>query len=59
MTLKKNWVEAVDNFPYISGAIDEEAAAVLMGRLALFMIDDRRLPDRWLDISLINLVKVH
>ena len=60
-TLARKWADAVTNLPHIAAGFDEEAAAVLMARLAAFRADSDEGPDvlRWLDQMLIRLVSVN
>ncbi|KAI9564043.1 hypothetical protein GHT06_007781 [Daphnia sinensis] len=56
-TIARNWADAVTNLPNITAGFDQEAAAVLMARLAAFRADSDEGPDvlRWLDRMLIRL----
>ena len=57
-TIARNWADAVTSLPHITAGFDQEAAAVLMARLAAFRADSDEGPDvlRWLDRMLIRLV---
>lgn len=59
-TIARNWADAVTNLPHITAGFDQEAAAVLMARLAAFRADSDEGPDvlRWLDRMLIRLVSL-
>lgn len=56
-TLARNWADASTNIQHISAGFDQEAAAVLMARLAVFRAETDDGPDvlRWLDRMLIRL----
>lgn len=56
-TIARNWADATTNIHHISAGFDEEAAAVLMARLACFRAegDDGSDVLRWLDRMLIRL----
>ena len=58
-TLARNWADASTNLHHISAGFDQEAAAVLMARLAAFRAETDEGPDvlRWLDRMLIRLVR--
>jgi len=53
-----SWVDASVNIPHIAAGFDQEAAAVLMARVAVFRAETDDGPDvlRWLDRMLIRLV---
>ena len=55
-TLGRRWVEATS--PELSGSFDQEAAAVLMARIAAMKSENDDGPDvlRWLDRMLIRVV---
>ncbi len=57
-TIARNWADAAANLSHITAGFDQEAAAVLMARLAAFRADSDEGPDvlRWLDRMLIRLV---
>ncbi|GIY89428.1 protein transport protein Sec23A [Caerostris extrusa] len=56
-TIARNWADASSNIHHISAGFDQEAAAVLMARLACFRAegDDGADVLRWLDRTLIRL----
>jgi protein transport protein SEC23 len=56
-TVARNWVDATVNVQHIAAGFDQEAAAVLMARLAVFRAETDDGPDvlRWLDRMLIRL----
>ncbi|KAG1685289.1 Protein transport protein Sec23A [Nymphon striatum] len=56
-TTARNWVDATSNIQHITASFDQEAAAVLMGRMAVFRAEGDEGPDvlRWLDRMLIRL----
>ena len=56
-----SWVDASINIPHIAAGFDQEAAAVLMSRIAIFRAETDDGPDvlRWLDRMLIRLVGCH
>jgi protein transport protein SEC23 len=58
-TIARNWADAAANLSHITAGFDQEAAAVLMARLAAFRADSDEGPDvlRWLDRMLIRLVR--
>lgn len=59
-TTCRNWADLATQQPNIAYGFDQEAAAVLMARLASFRAsNENELPDtmRWLDRSLIRLVR--
>ena len=53
-----SWVDASVNIQHIAAGFDQEAAAVLMARVAVFRAETDDGPDvlRWLDRMLIRLV---
>jgi len=53
-----SWVDASVNIQHIGAGFDQEAAAVLMARIAVFRAETDDGPDvlRWLDRMLIRLV---
>lgn len=57
-TVCRNWTDATTNIHHISAGFDQEAAAVLMGRMAVYRADSDESPDvlRWVDRMLIRLV---
>uniref|UniRef100_A0A0L8FTR9 Protein transport protein SEC23 n=1 Tax=Octopus bimaculoides TaxID=37653 RepID=A0A0L8FTR9_OCTBM len=56
-TVARNWADATTNIQHISAGFDQEAAAVLMARVAIFRAETDDGPDvlRWLDRMLIRL----
>jgi len=56
-TVARNWVDASVNTQHLSAGFDQEAAAVLMARIAIFRAETDEGPDvlRWLDRMLIKL----
>uniref|UniRef100_S4R7Y9 Protein transport protein SEC23 n=1 Tax=Petromyzon marinus TaxID=7757 RepID=S4R7Y9_PETMA len=56
-TIARNWVDAQTQIQHIAASFDQEAAAVLLARLAMFRADTEEGPDvlRWLDRQLIRL----
>lgn len=56
-TVARNWADASTNIQHISAGFDQEAAAVLMARVAIFRAETDDGPDvlRWLDRMLIRL----
>ncbi|XP_052698712.1 protein transport protein Sec23A-like isoform X1 [Crassostrea angulata] len=56
-TLARNWADASTNIQHIAAGFDQEAAAVLMARTAVFRAETDDGPDvlRWLDRMLIRL----
>jgi len=54
-----SWVDASVNIQHIAAGFDQEAAAVLMARIAVFRAETDDGPDvlRWLDRMLIRLVR--
>ncbi len=59
-TVARNWVDANANMNQISYSFDQECAAVLMARIAIFRAETDNGHDvlRWLDRMLIKLVKI-
>ena len=59
--MARNWADAATNFPHITAGFDQEAAAVLMARLAAFHADSDGGSGalRWLDRKLIRLVTIN
>ena len=57
-TVARNWVDATVNLPQISYSFDQECAAILMARIAIFRaeIDNGHDVLRWVDRMLIKLV---
>jgi protein transport protein SEC23 len=57
-TVARNWVDATVNMNQISYSFDQECAAVLMARIAIFRAETDNGHDvlRWLDRMLIKLV---
>ena len=53
-----SWADASANIQHISAGFDQEAAAVMMGRIAVYRAETDDGPDvlRWLDRMLIRLV---
>lgn len=53
-----SWVDASANIQHVAAGFDQEAAAVLMARIAVYRADNDDGPDvlRWLDRMLIRLV---
>ena len=53
-----SWVDAATNIQHLAASFDQEAAAVLMARMAMFRAETDDGPDvlRWLDRMLIKLV---
>lgn len=60
MYIYYSWADASTNIQHISAGFDQEAAAVLMARLAVFRAETDDGPDvlRWLDRMLIRLVSI-
>ena len=60
ITIIFSWVDASVNTQHLSAGFDQEAAAVLMARIAIFRAETDEGPDvlRWLDRMLIKLVKL-
>ncbi|KAG9430916.1 protein transport protein Sec23A isoform X1 [Apis florea] len=56
-TIARNWADASTSLHHISAGFDQEAAAVLMSRLAVFRAESDDGPDvlRWVDRMLIRL----
>ncbi|XP_041353261.1 protein transport protein Sec23A-like isoform X2 [Gigantopelta aegis] len=56
-TVARNWADASTNIQHISAGFDQEAAAVLMARIAVYRAETDDGPDvlRWLDRMLIRL----
>ncbi|XP_013414578.1 protein transport protein Sec23A isoform X2 [Lingula anatina] len=56
-TVARNWADASLNIQHISAGFDQEAAAVIMARTAVFRAETDEGPDvlRWLDRNLIRL----
>eukprot|EP00050_Salpingoeca_kvevrii_P010416 m.8299 g.8299 ORF g.8299 m.8299 type:complete len:767 (-) comp2844_c0_seq1:371-2671(-) len=56
-TVARNWADMASNLPSIAAGFDQEAAAVLMARVAVFRAETDDGPDvlRWLDRMLIRL----
>ncbi|XP_038074686.1 protein transport protein Sec23A-like [Patiria miniata] len=56
-TLARNWADAAVNIQHIAAGFDQEAAAVLMARIAVYRAENEEGPDvlRWLDRMLIRL----
>ncbi|XP_072031202.1 protein transport protein Sec23A-like isoform X5 [Amphiura filiformis] len=56
-TLARNWADAQTNIQHISAGFDQEAAAALMARIAVYRAENEEGPDvlRWLDRMLIRL----
>ncbi len=56
--LASSWVDAISNIQHIAAGFDQEAAAVLMARIASYRGEGDEGPDvlRWLDRMLIKLV---
>lgn len=56
-TIARNWADASTNIQHISAGFDQEAAAVLMARIAVYRAETDDGPDvlRWLDRMLIRL----
>ena len=54
-----SWVDASVNTQHLAAGYDQEAAAILMARIAIFRAETDEGPDvlRWLDRMLIKLVK--
>uniref|UniRef100_A0A8C4QA56 Protein transport protein SEC23 n=1 Tax=Eptatretus burgeri TaxID=7764 RepID=A0A8C4QA56_EPTBU len=60
-TIARNWADGQSQIQHIAASFDQEAAAVLMARLAMFRADTEEGPDvlRWLDRQLIRLFMFH
>uniref|UniRef100_A0A3P8W1J2 Protein transport protein SEC23 n=1 Tax=Cynoglossus semilaevis TaxID=244447 RepID=A0A3P8W1J2_CYNSE len=58
-TTARNWADAQTQIQNISASFDQEAAAILMARLAVYRAETEEGPDvlRWLDRQLIRLVQ--
>ncbi|KAK3748819.1 hypothetical protein RRG08_065326 [Elysia crispata] len=56
-TVARSWADASANIQHISAGFDQEAAAVMMGRIAVYRAETDDGPDvlRWLDRMLIRL----
>ncbi|XP_014212408.1 protein transport protein Sec23A [Copidosoma floridanum] len=56
-TVARNWADASSSLHHIAAGFDQEAAAVLMSRLAVFRAETEEGPDvlRWVDRMLIRL----
>jgi protein transport protein SEC23 len=56
-TIARNWADATANIHHISAGFDQEAAAVLMARMAVYRAESDDSPDvlRWVDRMLIRL----
>ncbi|XP_049818088.1 protein transport protein Sec23A isoform X2 [Aethina tumida] len=56
-TVARNWADATANIHHISAGFDQEAAAVLMARMAVYRAETDDSPDvlRWVDRMLIRL----
>lgn len=56
-TIARNWADAAVNIQHISAGFDQEAAAVLMARMAVYRAESDDSPDvlRWVDRMLIRL----
>nr|XP_061798416.1 protein transport protein Sec23A isoform X3 [Nerophis lumbriciformis] len=56
-TIARNWADAQTQIQSIAASFDQEAAAILMARLAVYRADTEEGPDvlRWLDRQLIRL----
>lgn len=57
--LFSSWADAQTQIQNIAASFDQEAAAILMARLAVYRAETEEGPDvlRWLDRQLIRLVK--
>uniref|UniRef100_A0AAX7UFX9 Protein transport protein SEC23 n=1 Tax=Astatotilapia calliptera TaxID=8154 RepID=A0AAX7UFX9_ASTCA len=60
-TTARNWADAQTQIQSIAASFDQEAAAILMARLAVYRAETEEGPDvlRWLDRQLIRLVGEH
>jgi protein transport protein SEC23 len=60
-TIARNWADATANIHHISAGFDQEAAAVLMARMAVYRAESDDSPDvlRWVDRMLIRLVNIN
>uniref|UniRef100_A0A4W6FDV7 Protein transport protein SEC23 n=1 Tax=Lates calcarifer TaxID=8187 RepID=A0A4W6FDV7_LATCA len=58
-TTARNWADAQTQIQSIAASFDQEAAAILMARLAVYRAETEEGPDvlRWLDRQLIRLVR--
>ncbi|XP_043220712.1 protein transport protein Sec23A-like isoform X2 [Amphibalanus amphitrite] len=58
-TITRNWADATTGMPHISAGFDSEAAAVTMGRMAVWRAESAEGRDvlRWVDRMLIRLVQ--
>uniref|UniRef100_V5G0D6 Protein transport protein SEC23 n=1 Tax=Anoplophora glabripennis TaxID=217634 RepID=V5G0D6_ANOGL len=56
-TVARNWADATANIHHISAGFDQEAAAVIMARMAVYRAESDDSPDvlRWVDRMLIRL----
>ncbi|CAH0551809.1 unnamed protein product [Brassicogethes aeneus] len=56
-TVARNWADATANIHHISAGFDQEAAAVMMARMAVYRAESDDSPDvlRWVDRMLIRL----
>ncbi|CAH1107638.1 unnamed protein product [Psylliodes chrysocephalus] len=56
-TIARNWADATANIHHISAGFDQEAAAVIMARMAVYRAESDDSPDvlRWVDRMLIRL----
>lgn len=57
-TVARNWADATVNIHHITAGFDQETAAVLMARMAVYRAESDESPDvlRWVDRMLIRLV---
>ena len=57
-TVSRNWADASANIHHISAGFDQESAAVVMARMAVYRAETDESPDvlRWVDRMLIRLV---
>uniref|UniRef100_A0A8D1RFC2 Protein transport protein SEC23 n=1 Tax=Sus scrofa TaxID=9823 RepID=A0A8D1RFC2_PIG len=60
-TIARNWADAQTQIQNIAASFDQEAAAILMARLAIYRAETEEGPDvlRWLDRQLIRLFMFH
>uniref|UniRef100_A0A672SBC4 Protein transport protein SEC23 n=1 Tax=Sinocyclocheilus grahami TaxID=75366 RepID=A0A672SBC4_SINGR len=60
-TIARNWADAQTQIQSIAASFDQEAAAILMARLAIYRAETEEGPDvlRWLDRQLIRLFMFH
>uniref|UniRef100_A0A8C1W167 Protein transport protein SEC23 n=1 Tax=Cyprinus carpio TaxID=7962 RepID=A0A8C1W167_CYPCA len=60
-TIARNWADAQTQIQSIAASFDQEAAAILMARLAVYRAETEEGPDvlRWLDRQLIRLFMFH